>query len=103
MPLLLAFADSHVTELEESVTGSATAGLERPLRLAYGLVRPGLDHPPPGRGEGLRDNVMGKLGVPGMVSRVWPPRRGDVSLSLEVPWRCRLEGTLLDTEDLLRR
>jgi hypothetical protein len=36
------------------------AGLDRPL----GEYRPGLDHPPPRAGEGLRESDMGALGVP---------------------------------------
>lgn len=34
------------------------------------FARPGLDHPPPGLGDGLRDRDMGAFGVPGIVSRV---------------------------------
>lgn len=52
------------------------AGLDRPLTLTNGLERPGLAHPPPGRGDGLRDNDMGRFGVPGIVSSVEALRDG---------------------------
>lgn len=35
-------------------------GLERPLL----IFKPGLDHPPPGTGDGLRDRDIGSAGVP---------------------------------------
>lgn len=41
------------------------AGLDRPLL----MLRPGLDQPPPGTGEGLREIVIGKPGVPMYVQR----------------------------------
>lgn len=41
--------------------GKVGAGLARPLEE---MLRPGLDHPPPGTGEGLRERVIGKPGVP---------------------------------------
>lgn len=37
------------------------AGLDRPLEV---MLSPGLAHPPPGTGEGLRDSDIGVLGVP---------------------------------------
>lgn len=72
-PSVFAFADSHVTEFDPPfVPLYAFAGLDRPLTFANGLwlCSPGLDHPPPGRGDGLRDKDIGRFGVPGMVSRV---------------------------------
>ena len=58
---LRAFAEAHVTPV---LTGPplickspyAFLGEDLPLRVSKGLVRPGLDHPPPARGEGDRDN-----------------------------------------------
>ena len=64
-PLLLALADSQVTELAPPFTPYVFVGLDRPLTVAYGLVSPGLDHPPPGLGDGLRESDMGLFGVPG--------------------------------------
>ncbi len=101
MPLLFAFADSHVTVFVPSETWMA--GLERPLTLANGLVRPGLDHPPPGLGDGLRDSVIGIFGVPGIVGRMCS-REGEASVSFEAPWSCKLGGAFEDdTEDFRRR
>ena len=72
-PLLLALADSQVTELPP-FTPYAFVGLDRPLTVAYGATRPGLDHPPPGLGDGLRERDIGSdgvlgFGVPGMGGR----------------------------------
>lgn len=38
--------------------------------LSYGVVKPGVAHPPPLLGEGDRDNDI-KEGVPGMVGNGW--------------------------------
>jgi hypothetical protein len=67
------------------------------------IARPGLAHPPPGLGDGLRDNDMEPVGVPGIVARACP-LRGDRSESLTAPWRFKLCGTCtLDAEDRRRR
>ena len=50
-------ADSQV---EEEPLAEVGAGLVRPLL----RFNPGLDHPPPGTGEGLRERDMGAAGVP---------------------------------------
>lgn len=42
-------------------------GVVVPLPSPNGLDRPGLAHPPPGWGDGLRDSDMS--GVPGMLGR----------------------------------
>ena len=39
--------------------------------LSYGVVSPGLAHPPPLLGEGERDKDMNEAGVPGMVDNGW--------------------------------
>jgi len=58
-PLRFVFVDSHTTgaPLDPEY---ALDGLDRPL-----VFRPGLAHPPPGAGEGLRDKDMAESGVPG--------------------------------------
>lgn len=54
--------DSHKPGWCPLLTKSGKAeGLDRPLVL---MLRPGLDHPPPSAGEGLRERVIGKPGVP---------------------------------------
>lgn len=60
LPIFLMRADSHTTwfPLEP---GKAVEGLDRPLVL---MSRPGLLHPPAGRGDGLRERDIWKPGVP---------------------------------------
>ena len=47
-------------------------GLDFPLTVSYGLVSPGLDHPPPRLGDGDRDKDMVPRGVPGIGGNGWP-------------------------------
>ena len=107
-PLLLALADSQVTLVAPPLAPYDFAGLDRPLTVAYGFASPGLDHPPPGRGDGLRESDMGPFGlpgfgVPGIGGRVCALREvGDVYESLSVPCRDKLCGTL-EAEDRRRR
>lgn len=72
---LLAFADAQVTLLLLVPALKANSlkpgrGLARPLILSYGVVNPGLAHPPPLLGDGDRDKDI-KEGVPGMVGNGW--------------------------------
>lgn len=55
-PICLILADSQDTGPEDG----ALAGLDLPLF----IFRPGLAQPPPGTGDGLRDNDIGVAGVP---------------------------------------
>jgi hypothetical protein len=58
-PIVFNLADSQMTGVpfeEYPLTG-----LDRPLELMFS---PGLDQPPPGTGDGLRDRDIGVLGVP---------------------------------------
>jgi hypothetical protein len=64
-PMFFMRADSHTTWFPLG-PGKAVAGLDRPLVL---MLRPGLLHPPPGPGEGLRERDIWKPGVP--VSVKW--------------------------------
>lgn len=103
-PSLLALADSHVTLFAFALPFVLYAfpGLERPLTSPYGLLSPGLAHPPPGLGDGLRDRDIGMFGVPGIVaSGCVPLREGDVSDSMRLSWVFKLEGTfvVLEAED----
>lgn len=78
---LLAFAELQVTlcapfDVAKVLTRGLTlrAPLPLPLPLPYGLigvVRPGLDQPPPGCGDGDRDSDMDAVAVVGVGSR--PP------------------------------
>lgn len=61
-PMFFMRADSHTTWFPLG-PGKAVAGLDRPLVL---MLRPGLLHPPPGPGEGLRERDIWKPGVPGI-------------------------------------
>lgn len=54
-PCFLILADSQDAELPPTL-----AGLVLPLF----IFKPGLDHPPPGTGDGLRDRDIGSAGVP---------------------------------------
>ena len=59
-------------------SGYVFLGDDRPPIELKSLVRPGLDHPPPARGEGDRDSdIVSVRGVPGMVESKPEPR----------PWR----------------
>jgi hypothetical protein len=105
--LLLALADSQVTVFVPPFTPYVFAGLDRPLTVAYGFVSPGLDHPPPGLGDGLRESDMGSLGlpgfgVPGIGGRGCALREGDEYESLSAPCRAKLFGTF-EAEDRRRR
>jgi hypothetical protein len=95
IPSLFALADSQVTDVPPFAGPRyAFAGLDLPLPFPYGLVRPGLAHPPPGRGDGLRDNDMGILGVPGIGGKIVRLLR-DGELSGSTPddsWVLRLDG-----------
>ena len=55
--MCLILLDSHDAEPDEG----PLAGLDRPLTL---MLRPGLAHPPPGTGDGLRERDIGVAGVP---------------------------------------
>lgn len=46
--------------LDDCQWPAVTVGLLLPLLMS----RPGLDQPPPGTGDGLRDKDMGSVGVP---------------------------------------
>lgn len=59
-PLFFNREDSQTTGLPFLLEYPA-AGLDRPLVLMF---KPGLDHPPPGTGEGLLDSDMAEFGVP---------------------------------------
>ena len=52
--------DSHMTGVPFALE-DALVGLDRPLLLIF---KPGLAHPPPGTGDGLRERDMAELGVP---------------------------------------
>jgi hypothetical protein len=106
--LLLALADSQVTVFAPPLTPYVFVGLDRPLTVAYGLVSPGLDHPPPGLGEGLRESDirlfgLPAFGVPGIGGRGCALREvGDLYESLSAPCRDRFCGTF-EVEDRRRR
>ena len=63
LPILFMRADSQTTWFPLG-PGKAVAGLDRPLVL---MLRPGLLHPPPGPGDGLRERDIWRPGVPVMV------------------------------------
>lgn len=69
-PAFFSLADSHMTGVAYPFIG-----LDRPLVL---MSSPGLAQPPPGTGLGLRDRLIGVLGVPGIGERrddrAWTPR-----------------------------
>jgi hypothetical protein len=71
----------------------------------YGLLSPGLAHPPPGRGDGLRDSDISMFGVPGIGGRIVTPLRDGELLSIpDDSCVLRLDGTLeLDADDRRRR
>ena len=105
-PLLLALADSQVTVFVPALRPYVFAGLDRPLTVAYGLASPGLDHPPPGLGDGLRESDMGLFGLPGFgvpgIGGRGCALRGDARESLSSPCRFKLLGTF-EAEDRRRR
>jgi hypothetical protein len=59
-PALFSLADSHMTGVPFD-PGYPLVGLDRPLVLIF---NPGLDQPPPGTGDGLRDKDISVVGVP---------------------------------------
>lgn len=90
-PSVLAFADSHVTLLPPFAPRYDFPGLDLPL--PYELFNPGLAHPPPGLGDGLRDSDIGMFGVPGIGSSVDRPEE-----KFESPYplsMARPEGTVV--------
>jgi hypothetical protein len=67
---LRAFAEAQVTPFVEGPplickSPYAFLGEDLPLKVSYGLVKPGLDHPPPALGEGDRDNDMSEPSLAG--------------------------------------
>ena len=109
---LLALAVAQVTfsELADPficISPYPFLGLDFPLTLSYGLVKPGLDQPPPLLGDGDRDNDIFEYGVPGIGGNDEPPvGRPDAaperSFDLCV---CRFSGLGegLRTDDVRRR
>ncbi|KAK2764547.1 hypothetical protein FQN54_009242 [Arachnomyces sp. PD_36] len=104
--LLWLFAAAHDFALPPLLV-TPKPGLDRPLCGLYG-AKPGLDHPPPGRGEGDLDNDMyddatGAFGVPGMGLRGARPKVGPDELphslgTYEDSWRFKPGGGTVEDD-----